>query len=103
MLQHRQQQWDNILQMTQMLHQLSADENWQAMTELESERFGMLKDFFSEPVAKIEINVVEEGIRQMMKSDDILLQHSTHHQQNMSEGVKKMSTGRQAIKAYGQF
>lgn len=103
MLQPRQQQWKNILQMTDMLHQLSADENWQAMLELESERFGEIEDFFSIPVLESDVGEVEKGIRQMLKSDELLKQHSTRQQQNMSSQVKKISTGRQAVKAYGQF
>lgn len=103
MLQPRQQQWQNILQMTELLHQLSADENWQAMSELESKRFGELKDFFLTPVSETEVEEVGEGIRQIMKSDEVLMQHSTAQQQNMSDGMKKISTGRQAVKAYGHF
>ena len=103
MLQPRQQQWKNILQMTEMLHQLSVDENWQAMVELESERFDKLKDFFSAPVAEIEVDEVAKGIRKMMESDQELMQHSSHKQQEMSESLKTLSKGRQATKAYGHF
>lgn len=103
MLQPRQQQWKSILQMTEMLHQLSAEENWQAMTELESERFGKIESFFSTPVAESEVEEVGEGIRQMLQSDELLKQQSLTQQQSMSDGIKKISTGRKAIKAYGHF
>jgi len=103
MLEARQQQWQNILQMTESLHQLSADENWEKLTELESERFGKIEDFFSTPILESEAEEVGEGIRQMMKSDEQLKQHSLAQQQNMSDDIKKMSTGRKAIKAYGHI
>jgi len=103
MLEARQQQWSSILQMTEKLHQLSAEENWPAMTELESERFGQIENFFSTPVTESEVEEVEQGIRQMLQSDELLKQHSLSQQQNMSDGIKKMSTGRKAIKAYGDF
>jgi len=102
MLQPRQQQWQSILQMTEMLHQLSAEENWQAMTELESERFGKIENFFLTPVAESEVEEVGEGIRQMLKSDELLKQHSVTQQQNMSDGIKKISTGRKVVEAYNK-
>ena len=102
MFQPRQQQWTNILQMTETLHQLSADENWQAMTELESARFGQIEDFFSTPVSEAEVEEVEKGIRQMLMSDELLKQYSTQQQQVMSEGVKKISTGRKVVDAYNE-
>jgi len=100
MLEARQQQWKSILQMTETLHQLSAEENWQLMTELESERFDKIEDFFSTPVLESEAEEVGEGIRQMMKSDELLKQFSLQKQQTMSDGVKKISTGRKAVNAY---
>ncbi|RDH84698.1 MAG: hypothetical protein DIZ80_04320 [endosymbiont of Galathealinum brachiosum] len=102
MLQPRQQQWKNILQMTDTLHQLSADENWQAMLELETERFGELEDFFSTPVLEEDVGEVEKGIRQMLKSDELLKQHSTRQQQTISDEVKKISTGRKVVDAYNK-
>jgi len=100
MLEARQQQWDSILQMTETLHQLSVEENWQAMIELESSRFGKIEDFFSTPVSATEVDEVEKGIRQMLKSDEALKQFSAQKQQTMSDGVKKISTGRKAVNAY---
>ena len=103
MLQPRQQQWNDILQITEQLHQLSADDNWLAVSELESERFDKLEDFFLAPVAEIEVDEVAKGIRKMMKSDQKLMQHSSRKQQEMSESIKTLSKGRQATKAYGHF
>jgi len=97
----RQLQWQNILQMTEQLHQLLAEENWQAMTEMESQRFTELESFFSSQILNTEIKQVEAGIRQIMKSDELLKQHSISQQKNMSTNLKKIATGRQAIKAYG--
>jgi len=103
MIRPRQLQWKNILQITEQLHRLSINDDWQAVTKLELERFGQLQDFFLTAVAKAEVDEIEEGIRQMMKSDELLKQHIIRQQQNISEGVKKISTGQKAIKAYGHF
>jgi hypothetical protein len=103
MLQPRLQQWQNILQMTDKLHQLSADENWQAMTELEAQRFTQLESFFSVRIAETEAAEVEKGLSHMLKSDGLLMQASINQQKILSDGVKKISRGRQVIKAYGDI
>lgn len=99
----RQQQWQHILKMTEQLHQLSAEENWQAMTDLESSRFESLQHFFANTVSDAEAKEVEAGIRQILKSNNLLMQNSVSERQNMSDGLKKMSTGKRAIEAYGHF
>jgi len=99
----RQQQWQKILQMTEQLHQLSAEENWEGMSKLESERFDSLQVFFADVVSEADAKEVELGIKQILKSDSLLMQHSTDARQSMSDGLKKMSTGKQAIEAYGHF
>lgn len=103
MLAPRYQQWKSILQMTEMLQQLSVGENWQKIIELEAERFCKIEDFFSTPVLESEVDEVGEGIRQMIKSDELLKQHSVTQQQNMFDDIKKISTGRKAIKEYGRI
>ena len=103
MLQPRLQQWQNILQMTDQLHQLSADENWQIMTELEAQRFTQLEAFFSVPVDENEAAEIEKGIHHMLESDERLVRVSVNQQKTLSDGVKKISRGRQVIKAYGDI
>lgn len=103
MPQQRHQQWQNILQITEQLRQLSADENWLAMTELESERHTKLEDFFSTPVSDAEAEEVALGIRQMLESDKQLIQMGQLQQKEMSDGVQKINTGKRAIKAYSHF
>ena len=103
MLEPRLQLWQRILQMSEQLHQLSVDEDWLAMTKLESERFKKLEDFFSNPVSESDAEIVEAGIQKMLKSDELLKKNSIRQQLVMSDDIKKLSTGRKAIKAYGNF
>jgi len=99
----RQQQWQDILQMTQQMQQLSAEENWQAMIDLDVQRLVMLQDFFSNPVTESEAAEVATGIREILDSDQKLMQTGKAMQQEMSATVQKISTSRQAIKAYSHF
>jgi len=98
----RQQQWQSILQMTEQLQQLSAEQNWLAVTELESKRFSCLQDFFSTEVKPEEAEEVAAGIRKMLESDALLVEHGTRQKQDISDNVRKMITAKQAIKAYGE-
>jgi len=99
----RQQQWQSILQMTEQLQQLSAEQNWQAVTELESQRFSHLQDFFSTQVEPDEAENVAAGIRKMLKSDALLVERSIGQKQDISDNVRKMINAKQAIKAYGEI
>ena len=103
MSEQRNRQWQDILQMTEQLHQLSEEENWQLMIELESKRFSRLKHFFSIPVSDAEAADIAEGIRHIAQSDENLLQLGKLRQQQTSESVQKISSGRQAIKTYRNF
>ncbi|VAW70030.1 hypothetical protein MNBD_GAMMA09-657 [hydrothermal vent metagenome] len=97
---NRNQQWQNILQMTKQLSQLSAEENWQQMIELEAERFDRLKQFFSSPVTDAEAGDIAEGIQQIMENDQHLLELGKNIQQQTSESARKISKGRMAVNAY---
>jgi len=103
MHQQRQQKWQNILQITEQLQALSVDENWSAMTELETERQAKLEDFFSVPVSESEAEEVGQGIRHILASDKQLIQKGQIEQKKMSTEVQKINIGKRAIKAYGHF
>jgi len=96
----REDQWQAILQMTAQLQQLSADENWQGMNELSTQRQAGLQDFFSTPVSAEEAEEVGEGIRKILHSDQRLIHTGRAHQLKMSDAVKKISGTRKAIRAY---
>lgn len=99
----RQQQWQTILQMTEQLHGLSADEDWLAMTELGEARQASLEVYFSAPVDTADAEEIAAGIREIQQSDELLMQNSHVHKQKMSAEVQKISISRQAIKAYSHF
>lgn len=98
-----QQQWQKIEQMTHQLHDLSAQENWQAMLELEAERLVEIKAYFDAPVSEGEAEDIAENIRKILHSDDQLKQLSETKKSEAADAVQKLSTNKQAIKAYSNF
>ena len=99
----RQHQWQDILQITAQLQQLSVNENLSAMAELGIQRQEKLDVFFSVEVASTDAEEIAQGIRKIMESDALLTQKSVHQQQSILEGVKTLVTGKQAVKAYGDI
>lgn len=95
-----QQQWQKIEQMTHQLHELSAQENWQAMLELEAKRLEEIKVYFDTPVSEGEAEELAENIRKILHSDDLLKQISEEKKSEAADAVQKLSTNKQAIKAY---
>jgi len=99
----RETQWQNIMQMTEQLRELSTQEDWQKMNEVSTQRQIKLEHFFASSVAESEVELVAEGIQKILHSDQILMQISQKQKQQISSEVQKISSGRQAVKAYGQF
>ena len=103
MLQPRKQQWISILQMTEKMHLLSDDENWDAITDLELSRKKKLESFFSTPILDDETDEISKGLSQILKSDHLLADKMKQLQQKISKSVKEISSNRQAIKAYAHI
>ncbi len=99
----RQHQWQNILQMTEQLQQLSASENWSAMIKLESCRKQKLDSFFATPVSETEAAAVAMGIQQILESDQRLVQAGRKQQKEATCAVQKLCVSKKAVKAYRHF
>jgi len=111
----RQQQWQTILQMTQQMRELavpnesltdlSVDEEyakqpWQAISDIESSRLTLIKDFFSQPVAENDAPEIAEGIRQIQSVDSELFVISKNIQKEIGATFSKMGNAQRAVSAY---
>ena len=97
-----QQQWQKIQQMTAQLHELSDNESWEEMIDLESQRQSMIKDYFAVPVSADEAADIADNIRKILHSDAQLMALSKRRKEEASEAVQKLTANRQAINAYNQ-
>jgi len=98
--QDRKQQWQNILQITQQLKQMFADEDWESMTSLEAQRQTMLKGYFATPVSPTEAEDIASEIKQMLHINNEIIQSGQSKQSELSSSALKLSGNRQAIHAY---
>ena len=111
----RQQQWQTILQMTQQMRELavpnesltdlSVDEEyakqpWQAISDIESLRLTLIKDFFSQPVAESEAPDIAKGIRQIQSIDRELFIISKNIQKETAKVFSRIGNAQQAVSAY---
>lgn len=96
----RQQQWQNILQLTGQLKQMSADADWEAMPELESKRQLLLKDYFAQAVSAEEAESIALDIQVIMQANQQMIQQGHTRQGELIGAVKQFSTNRKAISAY---
>jgi len=98
--QDRKQQWQNILQLTQQLKQMFADEEWESMTSLEAQRQEMLKGYFETPVSPAEAENIATEIKQMLRINNEIIQGGQSKQSELSSSALQLSSNRQAIHAY---
>jgi len=100
--QNRQQQWENILQLTGQLKQMLVQEDWESMTTLEKERQQLLNAYFTNPVSPDDAEMIAAEIRQLMHSTDEIIQDGQAQQYAIIGAVQQIATNRQAIKAYNK-
>ena len=101
--QDRQQQWQNILQVSQQLKQMTVEEDWESMTELEMERQQLLKDYFADLISTddaMKVTAEIEQIQQMMSINEELINQGRAKQLELANAVQELSANRQAINAY---
>jgi len=96
----RKQQWQNILQLTQQLKQMFASEEWESMSSLEAQRQQMLKDYFETPVSPAEAEDIASEIKQMLHTNNEIIQGGQSKQSELSSSASQLSSNRQAIHAY---
>jgi hypothetical protein len=96
----RQQQWQQIVQLTRQMQDLAASDEWQSVVAIESARQARLQAFFAIPVSAEEAADVAEGIRHILDSDRELAQHGLRAQQQVLGSMKDIMSGRRALAAY---
>ena len=101
--QDRQQKWQTILQVSQQLKQMTVEEDWESMTELEMKRQLLLKEYFTDLIATddaMKVTAEIEQIQQMMSLNEDLIKQGRAKQLELTEAVQQLSNNRQAINAY---
>ena len=96
----RRNQWQVIMNMTESMHILAEQEEWQALVEAESERQGLIQAFFASPVSAEESAFIAEGIKKILHSDAELIVQGSRLKDEAANVLMKISGSRKAINAY---
>lgn len=111
----RQKQWQKILFMTQQMRELavpndsltdlSVDEEyakqpWQAITQLETDRLDLLKNFFADNIPPEDASEIAEGIKQVQLIDQQVFAISSSIQKDISSVFSKLGNAQRAAAAY---
>ncbi len=99
----KHRQWEMILEMTEQLQILSIQQDWDKINKISSLRQVNIEQFFSTPLLDGEAELIAEGIKEIMKSNNVLMEISQLHKKEIMSEIKKMTDDRRAIKAYRQF
>ncbi len=99
----KHRQWEMILEMTTQLQALSIGQDWDNINKISSLRQVNIEQFFSTPLLDGEAELISEGIKEIMKSNKILMEISQKHKKEIISEIKKITDDRVAIKAYSQF
>lgn len=115
MQKERQQQWQEILKLTQRMRELAipnqslsdlsvdaeyAKQPWKEIAEIDSHRLNLIKDFFSEAISEEDAKNVADGIQKVQDIDKELLQVSQLIQKETGVVFSDLGNGQQAVAAY---
>jgi hypothetical protein len=96
----RKNQWQAILNMTESMHILAEQEEWQALVAAESERQRLIQSFFATPVSAGESALIAEGIQAILHSDGELMAKGSRLKQDAADVLMKIAGSRKGINAY---
>lgn len=97
--QHKQQ-WNQILDLTQQMHDLAVEHEWQKVVEMESARGVQLAAFFENKVSVEDTAEIAKGIQQILESDRKLTESSQQAQHEVVGSMSGIASGRKAVAAY---
>jgi Flagellar protein FliT len=75
-------------------------ECWDEVIALESERFGLIRQFFSQPVHQAHAESVAAGIQAIQAMDEKLKELGALRRFDILQTLQTMENGKKAIKAY---
>ena len=88
-----------ILLSEEMLTKAQA-ECWDEVVDLETERFGLIRQFFSQPVHQAHAEAVAAGIQAIQSIDERLKELGALRRFDIMQTLQAMEQGKKAVKAY---
>lgn len=100
MLPEMNQQWQQILQMTQQMQDLAVENEWEQVVEVEASRKCLLEGFFKTPISTNDAEEISRGLKQVIESDRQLTEIGVKTKQDLSAILNTLRSGRKAVDAY---
>ena len=96
----REQHWLSILKISVKMRQLAQELQWENLAQLENQRQGLIKTFFSRPVAVEDAEVIREGIHRILDMDQQIISMGKRHRGAIGGKLVDFQTHRKAVSAY---
>lgn len=96
----REQHWLSILNISAKMRQLAQELQWENLARLENRRQGLIKSFFSSPVAIEDTEVIHEGIHRILDIDQQIISMGKKHREEIGGKLVDLRTHRKAVSAY---
>ena len=99
---YRDDGWHAILHASQTLLDAAQTASWEDLSELATERDGLIRAYFSKPITVENALQIRDKITQLLAMDDQVLGLARKEQDNLLPALKAFSRNKAAIGAYQQ-
>ena len=96
----REKHWLSILNISAKMRQLAQQLEWENLAQLENKRHGLIKSFFSSPVAVEDSEVIRNGIHRILDIDQQIITMGKKHRGELGGKLVDFQTHKKAVSAY---
>jgi len=96
----RKQQWLKILSLSEQMYEFAKQDEWPMVQEMQAERQKRIMDFFNSGVALNEVEEMAENIKNLLKSDKILMESGLQAKNKVGEALYLLGRNQKAAGAY---
>ena len=91
-----------LLDQTQQLLSLAQAGDWDAVTQLESQRRPLLRNTFDPASAQMQSEPYQRALREILDADRAVMALAAQRRDDLREQLQSVGQGRSAVRAYGQ-
>lgn len=92
--------FSQLLSLSEAMLRKAKDGLWDEVMALETERYSLIKIFFSGPVMPGDAEAVADGIRTILAIDKELMEMGAVKRFDLLQALQEMDQGKKAVKAY---
>ena len=96
----REQNWLSIITMSEKMHELAQQLQWEDLASLENKRQELIRTFFTDPVLVEDADTIRAGIHQILSMDKQIISLSKKHRESLGKELINFRTNKKAVSAY---